>query len=241
MVDLGMLPDSSYSYANGINSSGQVVGQSSSENAHRAFLWSPDTPNGATGAMVDLGSLGGEYDRSVGVDINDRGQVAGDAFSQDGLPVKAFLWSPDAVNGDVGTMIDLGQLGAAGSTFAFGMNSLGQVVGASDVDGLQSFVYHAFLWTPTSPNATTGEMIDLNTLLSPEDRAEWTIASAGGINDRGQIAANAYHHPVGHVGAAVTRGILLTPPVPEPATAWLLVAAVAALSLDRLAMYGCKG
>ena len=65
MVDLGMLPDYSYySYANGINSSGQVVGKSSSENAHRAFLWTPDTPNGETGAMVDLGSLGGAYDRS---------------------------------------------------------------------------------------------------------------------------------------------------------------------------------
>jgi probable HAF family extracellular repeat protein len=239
MVDLGTLPDYSlYSYANGINSSGQVVGKSSSENANRAFLWTPDSPNGETGSMVDLGSLGGAYDGGEGMDINDRGQVVGTAHRPEGFPVKAFLWSPDTVNGEVGSMIDLGQLGDTGSTLAYGMNSFGHVVGASDVGVPTNVAYHAFLWTPTSPNATTGEMIDLNTLLAPEDRANWTITYAHDINDRGQIAAIAFHHPVGHVGAAVTRGILLTPPVPEPATALLLAAAVATFGLNRLAMYG---
>ncbi len=54
VTDLGTLPGyTNRSYANGINSSGQVVGLvENASNAYRAFLYSG-------GTMQDLGTLGG--------------------------------------------------------------------------------------------------------------------------------------------------------------------------------------
>lgn len=241
MIDLGVLSGyTSYSVADGINSLGQVVGKSSSNDNSRAFLWTPDAANGQTGTMVDLGALSEEYDGAEGEAINARGQVAGIAFASIDMPTKAFLWNPDTPNGQVGAMIDLGQLpGGNGTSFAFGINSLGQVVGTSDVGGQQGNVnqsYHGFLWTPSAANGMDGEMVDLNALLPPELRDRWTIVGAAGINDRGQIAAVAYHD-LGGVGGVftVTRGLLLTPNVPEPSSIVLvaLFSLVASVSIDR--------
>ena len=59
VTDLGDLPGGNdYSYALGINASGQVVGESSIGSGHdgvRAFLWQPTSTNGIAGTMVSLG------------------------------------------------------------------------------------------------------------------------------------------------------------------------------------------
>jgi probable HAF family extracellular repeat protein/T5SS/PEP-CTERM-associated repeat protein len=97
--------------------------------------------------MVDLGSLGGDWSHAL--DINDTGQVVGNArnsISQN----RAFLW-------ENGQMKDLNNLIPAGSGWALvsaeAINQSGQIVGFGVINGQT----HAFLLTPqayywTNPN-----------------------------------------------------------------------------------------
>jgi probable HAF family extracellular repeat protein len=70
-------------------------------------------------------------------DVNQAGQVVG-TYSDSASETHAFLW-------DRGTAYDLGTLGGT-SSYATGINDLGQVVGQSFLPGDQN--YHAFLITP---------------------------------------------------------------------------------------------
>jgi probable HAF family extracellular repeat protein len=228
MQDLGTL-DGGYSAGRGINNSGQVVGESDG----RAFLYSE-------GVMQNLGTLGGTD--SIARSINAGGQVVGSSTIEgDSTEWHAFLYS-DGVMHDLGTggrygslafgindsgqvvgaaydhlrqvyravlyysgvMQELGTLGGT-SSWAYGINASGQVVGEADIVG-DAPLRHAFIWSG-------GVMTDLNTFM-PSDTC-WTLASARGINDSGQIAATGYDSDgIGHA-------FLLTP-VPEPATLLLL-------------------
>ena len=142
MTDLGTLPGYTQgSRAEGINSAGQVVGTSSNGGFYvHAFLWQ-------SGTMTDLGSLlSGNYNGAY--DINDAGQIVGEASTLGDTAGYAFLRQPD------GTVINLGTLpGYVGST-AFSINSAGQVVG---VAWTASHAGRAFLWQG-------GVMTDLGTL-----------------------------------------------------------------------------
>lgn len=85
--------------------------------------------------MIDLGTLPvGSY--SYAVDINDRGQVAGMAYT-DVSQYHAFPWQD-------GSMIDLGTAGGTLSESQM-INYHGQVVGHSHNAAKW---YHATLWTP---------------------------------------------------------------------------------------------
>jgi probable HAF family extracellular repeat protein len=110
-------------------------------------------------AVTDLGTLSAS-------DLNNAGQVVGQAGTTDGFN-HAFLW-------DNGTMIDLGTLGGTNSG-AYGINDLGQVVGAATLPAEASL--HAFLVTPqggvwfqdSDLDGRNDFMIDLGTLNSSTD------------------------------------------------------------------------
>ena len=190
-----------YSSANGINNSGQVVGEAWTfpdvllGSNSRAFLYSG-------GSMTDLGTLGGN--NSYALDINNNGQIVGSANNVYGAD-QGFLYSNGnmttpgahsyrAINdsGKIvgqawqgvgsgggmraflstnGAITDLGTLGGNESS-ATGINNLGQVVGQSRVVG-GGLNNHAFLYSG-------GVMTDLGTL-----GGNYSVAT--GINDSGQI------------------------------------------------------
>ena len=164
MMDLGTLPGFAGSFGQAINNRGEVTGFLPLTTAGfpgHAFLYS-------NGQMIDLGTLGGPT--SMGLDINDLGQVTGNAYTAAGQQ-HAFLYGN-------GQMMDLGTLGGSTSN-GVDINNLGQVVGDSSlVPGrLES---HAFLYS-------NGQMIDLNNLIDPALGV--TLWGASAINDQGQIVA----------------------------------------------------
>ncbi|MEW6658827.1 MAG: hypothetical protein AB1424_09210 [Thermodesulfobacteriota bacterium] len=179
MEDLGTLAggmsiaDGYISGANGLNSSGQVVGWSAATLPDGTFVQHAIIKT-ATGAMQDLGTLGGSTAGATA--INDSGQVVGWASTilPGGAPEQhAFLWTAAA------GMQDLGTLGG-GTSGANGINHSSQVVGWSLAAG---GVQHAFVWT------TAAGMGDLNNLVINPPPGDF-LSDARAINTRGQIAGN---------------------------------------------------
>jgi probable HAF family extracellular repeat protein len=204
---LGMLPGYEWSFATDINDAGDVVGYAVDDDTQttRAFLWNKDT------GMIDLGTLGGLSSRATAV--NDRGQVVGESLTTIawGQPVwHSFLWEdgvmtdlggPGAVainnsdqvvwNGAVvvhdiatGATTDLGVLDGWTGSWAVDINDAGQVAGTADYFDEYSYLTTGFLWTPTTPNGSSGHMAAI-----PGFWGESTTATA--INEAGAVAGYA--------------------------------------------------
>jgi probable HAF family extracellular repeat protein len=122
--------------------------------------------------------------------INNHGLVAGYAVLRD--PVLGHpIWRPFLYQH--GRFTDLGTLPGDESAYAFGINDLGDVTGASahsTEGGGRAFIFRK------------SEMVDLNTLI-PEDSG-WFLGGAGSINNHGQILAAGKFH-------GEYRSCLLTP------------------------------
>ncbi len=156
-IDLGL------GTANAINASGQVVGKLPTASGFHAFLYSG-------GAMIDLGTLGGNQSDARGV--NASGQVVGWSTLSpgDSSTYHAFLYSG-------GVMMDLGTLGGVNSV-ANGINDSGQVVGWSQTSQTFNGETHAFVYG-------SGTMFDLG---APGGN-DWSYQSvANCINAGGDVA-----------------------------------------------------
>ena len=194
-VSIGTLGGNS-SYGTSINAAGQVVGWSDnggSPNEQHAFLWTPATPNGTAGTMIDLGKLGGVYSDAQG--INDPGQIVG-LTNMPSAGDRAYVWTPTTPNGTTGVMVSIGVLGTGWSSQGNGINNAGQVVGWSywtndPTDGHDN-EQHAFLWTPAVPNGSTGAMVDLGTLGGPSSTA-MAISADGKVAGWSDTADGAIH------------------------------------------------
>src|SRR6266496_2896462 len=185
LIDLGTLggPGSRIlaDFSKVLNNAGIVVGEAdtSTPDVQHAFRWQ-------NGVMTDLGVLPGG-NSSHPFRINDTGLSVG--FSDNGVTdpltgspeFRAVLWNKN------GEILNLGTLGG-NSSYAFGINNRGQVVGFAlnatpDPFSLNNWFggddvtqTRAFLWE-------NGAMRDLGSLGG-------TFADVFGINNRGQVAGH---------------------------------------------------
>ena len=195
-VDLGVLAGD-YSSANAINSSGIIVGESSVEGTtnSQAFIY--------TNSIRPLGTLGGDYSSAKG--INDGGVVVGESTE-----VTAGVTNLQAFVYRNGSMSSLGaQVTALGadSSSASAINNLGQIVGYLGYGQL----LQAFLFDGTN-------LVNLNQYI-PSSSAFASLATADGINDKGQIIGS------GTLTNGDYHGFLLTPSKP-----WILLSAPTMIS-----------
>jgi len=182
ITNLGTFEGGHASFANAVNSRGQVVGAALNDTPDsnsmlgvgyqtRAFLW-------GNGTMQDLGTLGTGTDAQA-VLANEKGQVVGwsyidstttSPFCNFPLVTDSFIWDSEH------RMVDLGSFGGT-CTIASAINNRGQIVGESNGVGDQSST--AFIWE-------NGSFQPLGGSLGGD------FSGAGAINDEGEAAGFAY-------------------------------------------------
>ncbi len=180
----------------GINSLGQVVGQSDG----RAILWDLD------GSVLDLG-------QGVAEDINDCGQVAGSLVVQVGsvFESRGFVWSTST------GLRSLGKLPGTIGSRATGINNLGQVAGLSlvnndywqaavwDVDAGWTVLCDGSALAINDAGQVAGNSIVGNGFLWASDTGCVGLPSirVGGLNAAGQVAGFFYPGDYDHPHAAI--------------------------------------
>jgi probable HAF family extracellular repeat protein len=168
MKDLGNLGGTNSflgpQFVNALNNRGQVVGLMAlaDESIRHAFFWDGEK-------LIDLVGFGGTFSTATG--INDSGEIVGYSYFPGDHVKHAFSWKN-------GLMTDLGSVGSDPCSFAFNINSKGQIVGGSQNARCDPFT-HAVLWEPGEPG------VDLNTLIPTGSNLQLVVANW--INDRGEI------------------------------------------------------
>ena len=163
-----------YSEANGINASGQVVGEMAADGLQpkRAFRY-------GAGVLTDLGTASGSD--SYAYAVNASGQIVGASGG------RAVLYGAGTIS-DLGTVADYSNLPY--QYRARSINAGGQVIGdASYYAALDAFFIRPWV-------RIDGTMRDPNTLVDPI--TGWNITEVVGITDAGQIAANGCGPPGCH-------------------------------------------
>ena len=176
----------------GLNRWGQVIGTygGGQSGGTHAVLWTPASANDgfSTGSLFSIESSPGLPTGTVNTGptgLNDRGQVAGWAFTPghgDGNQDQSWMWRPTTLNSTKGILH-----GNAGSAVTFPLVSItpfgtlaeyNQQINNKGTISAYGINGRPLLWTPTTPNGKSGT---------------WTYdanhgAPPVGINDVGQIA-----------------------------------------------------
>jgi len=187
MTDLGTLGSPAgtdwWNSAQGINNSGVVTGTSyNAKGNFRGFVWN-------NGKMIQMGTLGGAWSQAYA--INNKGQITGIAYTTNDLEAHAFLANCGGCK-----LQDLGTIeGKTSTTWGFGINDAGVVVGQSTSNSGAGYV--AFIYS-------NGKMQDLNKLIAAG--SGWVLIEADGISNAGQIAGTMLRN-----GNGEEHGYLLTP------------------------------
>ena len=187
--NLGVLPGGIGSQVNWISANGLMAGI--------ADNGQPDPLNPALpqvhgvlwdhGQMIDLGTLPGGADDMWAIAVNNRGEVAGQAFNTipDPYSFNGYGYQSRAVYWNKGVMQDLGTLGTGTDAVALLINERGEVLGVSYVDsnpsafcsGVQigfTFTTGSFIWDKKNG------MQDIGTLGG-------TCTVAYDLNNRGEV------------------------------------------------------
>ncbi|MFC4930371.1 HAF repeat-containing protein [Massilia sp. GCM10023247] len=155
-----------------LNNRNQVTGESGTfilpEIPFYAFVWT-------NGVMRQLGDFG--YTPNYGLDINDRGQVAGYTSTATFREALATVWTHGRP-----LLIDTRPASSYRFSSADAINNHGHAVGSANQIG-------AFIWRGR-------RMESLNSLI--DRRSGWNITFPRAINDAGQIAANGFRNGVGY-------------------------------------------
>jgi probable HAF family extracellular repeat protein len=142
-IDMGNLGGAFNNFGHDINNWGQVVGGSdlAGDLTSHAFVWSPGSK------MQDLGAVSDSLDDdgySVGLGINDEGQIVGLSASADFSVVRAFVTQN-------GKLVDLNSLVTGTTTLdmitACSINSSGAIIGLAFDTGTGDM--HSYLALPT--------------------------------------------------------------------------------------------
>lgn len=186
-------------YGVAINDSKQVAGIVWVSGNPHGFIYS--SGSSTTSVIPDLFNCPvnniGASPITYALAINASGQVTGISEVGCDQGAHAFLYSPSS-----GTSQDLGTLGGADGSAGNAINSSGQITGGSWTSG--DAALHAFLYA-------NGSMVDLNSLISTTDAAQYTLEDGVGINDAGQILVLANQTATGQL---VT--LILTPVASAP-------------------------
>ena len=228
-----------------INASGQVAGS--------GYLWTPSTPNGTTGSLTPLGTLGGNSGDGHG--INASGQVVGvannHAFLSQGSSMQdlgsgeassinasgqvvggsnsspfPFLYS-DGVRTNLNTLIDP----ASGWVLdrATGINDSGWITGSGTIGGIT----HAYLLIPLPPgDYNKNGTVDAADYTIWRDNFGTVVTQCSGPDGdcNGFINSTDYQIWKDHFGETLPIGAGHAAAVPEPPTFLLSVLTLAGLA-----------
>ncbi len=178
---------SSYSFAFGINDSGQVVGISGSD----AFLYNSSTHTLTDLTATDHVTLGGSVAQANG--INDSGQIVGQARNSSAN--QAFVYSG-------GTTTNLSALVAgSGAGYAEAINAGGEVTGQQTFSGAA----HAFLYSGGTGGADTGGTMKNLGLISGTTGSSigYDVNASGEVVGESNIANGSIYHAFVYNGTSM--------------------------------------
>jgi probable HAF family extracellular repeat protein len=204
LTNLGFLAGDVASTATGINATGLICGTSLGPSGYRGQASHAFATTG--GALTPLGSFGGG--QSVAHSVNDAGEIVGWASTPAGTS-DAFIWK-------AGVLTDLNGAGgftppagfAPGTFLHLAINGAGQVAGSFIANNTFPQLVHPFLWTPSTPQGTSGSSVDLGIIPG-----NFVQCQASAVNGHGDVVgtcntpgrgASAVHHAfLYHAGAII--------------------------------------
>ena len=205
MQEIGKPQGARYFVPEAINNHGVVVGRAYFDNiGSKLVIWSE------ADGFTDLGSLNQTpssttyniYPR----DINDSGQIIGDAYGLSGHSNGGFFWDPATGFYSLDTDNDNNTW-----YYAMGLNNNGQVAGYYyNVDENYNYTYSAYIWD------ASGEFIDLGQYNeNTNDSYYYAISIAYDINDNGAVVGYSYNAEGYNIAVVWNRGASNEAPVAD--------------------------